>query len=238
MGRPAGFVPRMSSTSIRAVWVALLWAGVLSLLAGCASTGPKVRNTARTFDTVVIDAGHGGFDSGAIGRNGIKEKQVALDVAHRLDARLRAAGFRTVLTRASDTFVPLESRALRSNRERNAIFVSIHFNHTRARRVSGAETYYAHPYARGLAERIQFHMTRSRPAVDRGVKRANFVVLRRNLNPAVLVECGFLSNGHEARLASSATHRELIAECLAHALIEHRQPSLRGREPAAPYPQR
>jgi len=210
-------------------------AGVCALaLAGCAT--PGVRNSVRTFDTVVLDAGHGGIDSGAIGRNGVREKQVALDVTRRVDGRLRAAGFKTVLVRDRDVFVPLDTRASLSNREHDAIFVSIHFNHTRARTTHGTETYYIHPYGQMIADRIQSHLVRQQAGKDRGVKRANFRVLRLNLNPAVLVECGFLSNGREARLAASPAHREKIAACIAHALTELRWPNRPLNEPAFAYP--
>ena len=233
-GSLRGFSRRVRLRLPPRVLLRLLAGPVLHALAGCAT--PGVRNTARTFDTVVIDAGHGGVDSGAIARSGLREKEATLDVARRVRHRLESAGLRTVMVRDSDRFVPLQTRTAISNRERNAVFLSIHFNHTRSRRVQGAETYYYHPYARGLADRIHFHLTRSRPAVDRGVKRAAFRVLRDNLNPAVLVECGFLSNGHEARLASTGSHRDRIAEVLAHALVEHRWPDRPQPEPAAAYP--
>src|SRR5476649_764157 len=92
-------------------------------LAGCA-TG--VTDTTHTFHTVVIDAGHGGKDSGAA-RNHLQEKYLALDVAQRLEPKLKAAGFNTVMTRRGDYFVELEDRAAISNRQTNAFFISIHF---------------------------------------------------------------------------------------------------------------
>lgn len=184
-------------------------------LAGCASGGFK--DTSRSFDTVVLDAGHGGYDSGAVGQGGLQEKVVALDVAKRVQIKLQAAGIATVMTRSDDRFVPLSGRTSVLNAQKNAVFVSIHFNQTRARRIAGVETYYSHPSARPLAERIQRGLCTV--ALNRGVKTARYHVLRNALRPAVLVECGFVSNRAEARLASQAAHRDRLADLIAEAII-------------------
>ena len=122
------------------------------------------------------------------------EKEATLDVATRLARKLRESQFRTVMTRSSDVFIPLDERAAISNRQKNAIFVSVHFNDSRRRGIRGFETYYHSPVARNLAYRIQQHLVTIPGSANRGVKTANFRVLRKALYPAVLVECGFLSN--------------------------------------------
>lgn len=94
------------------------------------------------FDTVVIDAGHGGEDEGAKGPRGALEKDVVLDVATRLAARLRSRGLRVVSTRTSDEFVPLERRTAIANDARGDLFVSIHANAARDRAAHGVETYF------------------------------------------------------------------------------------------------
>ena len=94
------------------------------------------------FDTVVIDAGHGGEDEGAKGPRGALEKDVVLDVASRLAKRLRGRGLRVVLTRDSDHFVPLERRTAIANDARGDLFVSIHANAARDRGARGVETYF------------------------------------------------------------------------------------------------
>src|SRR5438067_4613461 len=151
------------------------------LLVGCAT---NVRDTSRTFRTVVIDAGHGGHDSGTTSRAGGAEKTATLEVALRLDEKLRADGFRTVLTRTGDYFVPLDTRAAISNSQNNAIFVSIHFNDSPKHGVRGIETYYNSPYALPLAEKIQQSLAVL--SESRGVHHANYRVLRKNRFPAVL----------------------------------------------------
>ena len=92
-----------------------------------------VKNTSKTFSTVVVDAGHGGKDSGAYRRYGPPEKMVALDVAQRLEQKLRESQLKTVMTRNSDVFIPLNDRVAMENKQKNAVFVSIHFNDSRKR---------------------------------------------------------------------------------------------------------
>src|SRR5262245_33655866 len=94
------------------------------------------------FDTVVIDAGHGGEDEGAKGPAGSLEKDVVLDVASRLAARLRQRGLRVVMTRDSDRFVPLERRTAIANDARGDLFVSIHANAAPDHGAHGVETYF------------------------------------------------------------------------------------------------
>lgn len=200
-----------------------LIAAALALLASC-STVPqaRVQDTTRTFTTVVVDAGHGGKDNGALRRYGGAEKSATLDVASRLARKLRESQFRTVMTRSSDVFIPLDERAAISNRQQNAIFVSIHFNDARRRGIHGFETYYHSPVARNLAYGIQRRLVTMRGASNRGVHTANFRVLRNALYPAVLVECGFLSNRSEGAAARTASYREQLANKIAEAVVEER----------------
>ena len=97
------------------------------------------------LNKVVIDAGHGGNDPGAIGRNGLREKDVNLDIAKKLSSFLRAEGVRTVLTRSTDKFIPLSSRVNIANKSGADLFISIHSNAARSRSLSGFEVYYVAP---------------------------------------------------------------------------------------------
>lgn len=202
----------------------LLLAGVAcAVLAGCGgASGIRVQDTTRTFTTVVVDAGHGGKDNGAFRRYGGAEKNATLDVATRLAAKLRESQFRVVMTRSSDVFVELDDRAAISNRQSNAIFVSVHFNDSGRRGIRGFETYYHSPVARRLAYRIQEQLMTLPGAVNRGVKTANFRVLRKAAYPAVLVECGFLSNRAEGAGARSASRRDILADKIAEAIVDER----------------
>lgn len=147
---------------------------------------------------------------------------MTLDVAQRLNRKLRESQFRTVMTRSSDTFVPLDQRVEIGNRQANSIFVSVHFNDARRRGIHGFETYYSSPYARSLAARIQQKLLTLPGATNRGVRPANFRVLRNAVHPSVLVECGFLSNRREAAQARSGAFREMLADKISEAIVEER----------------
>jgi N-acetylmuramoyl-L-alanine amidase len=169
--------------------------------------------------TVVIDAGHGGHDRGGIPRQRLTEKIYTLDVARRLQRQLEAAGFRTVMTRAGDYFVGLGQRCAIANRQRNAIFISVHFNSGRREGANGIETYY---YSRGSASyaaAVHAQVLRAAGTENRGIRRRGFYVLRHTRIPAVLAECGFLTNGAEGRRVTTAAHRQRLAEALAAAII-------------------
>src|SRR5229473_7451063 len=130
--------------------------GLVALLPACASMRhAAVKDTSKTFKTVVVDAGHGGKDSGAYRRYGPPEKMVTLDVAQRLNRKLRESQLKTVMTRDSDVFIPLNDRVAEENAQKNAIFVSIHFNDSRRRGVRGFETYYHSGASSDLANSIQ-----------------------------------------------------------------------------------
>lgn len=203
----------------RWLWAVLL----LALLPGCASTG-GVKDTTRTFTTVVIDAGHGGHDDGARSRWGGREKTHALAVSQRLRSKLAAAGFKTVMTRNSDTFIELNDRARISNRQNNAIFVSVHFNHSPKRKIRGAEVYYRSSVSRPIAQRILGKIDAIPGTTVRYIKTANFRVLKLNQYPAVLVECGYLSHRSEGAMCAGSKHHECLADAIARAIIEQRGP--------------
>lgn len=195
----------------------------MGLLVSCASVSTTTqKDTTRTFTTVVVDAGHGGKDSGTARRSGPPEKAVALDVATRLSKKLRESELKTVMTRSEDTFIPLDTRVNIGNRTPNSLFVSIHFNDSRRSVVKGFETYYKSPYAFSLAQRIERELSTIPGSVNRGVRTANFRVLRNAKYPSVLVECGFLSNRGEGRSARSEEYRELLADKIAEAIVEER----------------
>jgi N-acetylmuramoyl-L-alanine amidase len=181
-----------------------------------------VKNTSKTFTTVVVDAGHGGKDSGTYRRYAPPEKLVTLDVAQRLERKLRESQLKTVMTRSSDVFIPLDERVRIENSQNKAIFVSIHFNDSRRRGIRGFETYYHSGASSELANRIQAKLMTIPNSANRGVRTANFRVLRLAAYPAVLVECGFLSNRAERNQARDWEYRELLADRIAEAIVEQR----------------
>jgi len=198
---------------------------LLAFFGGCADSlhGPG----AGSFNTVVLDAGHGGHDRGARARFGKNEKDLCLDTALRMKPLLERAGFRVVMTRNRDVFIPLSRRTSISNNSRNAIFVSIHYNWAKRSGAKGFETFYYTPKSRRLAANIQQEIQRAYPSLNRGVKNARFYVLRNNSRPAALVELGFLSNPDDNAQVQRPEVRQRLAEAVVRGIIEER----RGRNP-------
>src|SRR6266513_4468423 len=176
-----------------------------------------------SFSMVVIDPGHGGSDPGGIRGQIVPEKTVALDTALRLQTLLQRAGLRTVMTRSTDIFVPLSVRSAIADAEHDAIFVSIHYNASPRRSAHGIETYSDSNRGAVLAARIQQEIIDRVSTENRGTRSAEFYVLRKCRLPAVLVECGILTNPTEAQLAMTTAYREQIAEQIAAGIIEQRQ---------------
>jgi N-acetylmuramoyl-L-alanine amidase len=182
------------------------------------SRGSRGAEAPRQTTTVVIDAGHGGFDRGGIPRQRVPESMMNLDVAQRLKAILQASGYRVVMTRDSDVFIPLGTRVAIANSHRDAIFVCIHFNATPRSSASGIETYFYSSQSLPLASAIHYYVAGGAPSANRGVRRRGFFVLRRTTIPSVLVECGFLTNPTEAQYAQNSAYRQKLAMEIAHGI--------------------
>ena len=183
---------------------------------------------AGAFRTVVLDPGHGGDDIG--GHYGkVYEKHLALDTAMRVEHYLKASGYRVVMTRRSDQFISLPKRAAFGNRYSNSIFVSIHYNYTWKRDVAGLETYYYSSRAKPLAQAIHDGMHRRTRCADRGVKFARYYVIRNSKNPAVLVECGFVSNSRDRSRMKKGSYRDDIARGIAEGIARYQADRRSGR---------
>lgn len=177
--------------------------------------------SAARFTTVVIDPGHGGHDKG--GQWGqVYEKHLALDTATRLEGYLKQRGIRTVMTRRSDYFVTLPGRVAIANRFSNAIFVSVHYNYTWKTDVSGLETFYHNSNSYGLAQCVHQGMLKRVKCTNRGVKFARYYVIRNTSIPAILVECGFVSNATERGRMKCAWYRDALARGIAEGILRYR----------------
>ena len=200
----------------------------------------------RTNRVIVLDPGHGGADNGTSGAQRQLEKELALDWALRVQALLRTNGWKVVLTRTTDTNVPLAARVVAADLANADLFVSLHFNSGHPNLThAGIETYCLTPtglpssltrnfednprlvFPNNLfdrenlqfAFRLQRELVRATQANDGGVRRARFMgVLRGQNRPAVLIEGGYLSNPAEARLIATAAYRQKLAEAVARAL--------------------
>ena len=185
---------------------------------------------------VVIDAGHGGSDPGAISTSlKMQEKDVVLEVAKEAQRLLEAAGFRVYMTRTSDTYISIQDRAEVANQLRADLFVSIHANSATRSDIKGVETLYypseVNPLDfrdnKFLAEIFQREMVRTLGAASHRINaREKLVVLRETRMPAIITEIGFLSNPEEERLLAMTEYRRLAAEGVARSVIRYFEESL------------
>lgn len=187
----------------------------LGMIFCVASLSFSSAQTAGDSRTVVIDAGHGGFDRGGIPGQVVPEKTMALDVAQRVARKLSAAGYHVLMTRNGDYFVTLGGRVAIANAHPGAIFVCIHFNSATRSAANGIETYYYRSDSARLAANIHRQVVGVTETDNRGIRRRGYFVLRRTTIPSVLVECGFLTNPGEARLALQSSYRDRLAEAIA-----------------------
>ena len=186
------------------------------------------------------------------------EKNLALDVAHRVERQLQARGLVAMLTRADDSYVSLQDRAAIANSQPEAVFVSIHFDEAGRTAASGIETYYAtHPISlpqrvaswlpflqrtsseppnlesQSLAAFIQESLVVHTQATNRGTRPQQFFVIANVRHPAVLVEGGFLSNKDDAAKLANADYREQMAAGIAQGILQYRDTLLEKRTPLA-----
>jgi N-acetylmuramoyl-L-alanine amidase CwlD len=172
--------------------------------------------------TIVLDPGHGGIYTGARGRSGIYEKDVNLSIAKHAAALLEDRGWRVILTRAGDRqladdlHADLDARVALANSSSADLFISIHTNYAENPSVSGFEVFYFAPSRRSgaLAREIARSLRAAIPDEERGVKTANFRVIKRSRVPAVLVEVGFVSHGPTERRLATDEYRRTLAEAI------------------------
>ena len=169
---------------------------------------------------VVLDAGHGGSDYGAI-REGINEKDITLDVTQRVASILKSKGYKVALTRSDDTYVSLQDRVAFSEKETPEIFVSIHVNSAVAVEPKGIETHYYHDYSKELARVVQNHLIRDIDTRDRGLLKSKFYVINHTTVPAILVEMGFISNEEERNELVTDSRKQKTAKAIAEGIIEY-----------------
>jgi N-acetylmuramoyl-L-alanine amidase len=217
---------------------------------------PQMLQHQGKVQTIVLDPGHGGFDKGALSAFG-SEKEYALDVARRLRSLLVAKGFKVVMTRENDVFLPLDLRARIANATRDSIFVSIHFNATSNREATGFEIFSLTP--RGapstaddalalhflnmqagsavdaesfeLSTAVYHSIVGHLPEFDRGIKRARFAVLRLAKIPAILVEGGFLTEAGDSKHVADPAWRTKYAEAICTGIENYRSLAEKKQRP-------
>ena len=193
---------------------------------------------AETRPTIVLDAGHGGEDGGAVGVNGVEEKALNLAIALHVQEELQHAGYPVVMVRDTDTAVgdttlatiaerkrsDIQYRAQLVNETENCILVSIHQNFFEQSQYSGAQMFYSPNNTRSAAlaeairqsvvEQLQPENTRENKQAESGIYLLNHVDV-----PAVIVECGFISNPEEAELLCDSAHQQKLAAAIADGVL-------------------
>ncbi len=193
---------------------------------------------------VVLDPGHGGKDSGAVGKRKVYEKLAVLSIAKRVKAHLEAKQIQVRMTRSTDTFVPLEKRSGFAAKAGADLFVSIHADGAADSSAHGVETFAmtvaggdsSNYYGQGgdkstgkgnqhdaanavLGFSLQSNLLKTSKRSDRGLRRARFSVLKNAPCPAALVECGFLTNPEEEALMIDANYREAVARGISNGIL-------------------
>lgn len=170
---------------------------------------------------IILDAGHGGKDQGAKIRT-FEEKKLTLRTAYLTKKHLEELGYRVIMTRARDIYLPLSTRVALANRRSPSVFVSIHYNSASSPAAKGIEVYY---YGKGPQKRreqskkfatlVLNNMIGQTKANSRGTKIGNFHVIRETTMPAILIEAGFITNNEERALIGTQIYLDKLAQGIA-----------------------
>jgi N-acetylmuramoyl-L-alanine amidase len=207
---------------------------------------PPVNRSGKKIKTICLDPGHGGKDPGYL-VGGNEEQKYTLLLAQEVRDQLRQAGFNVVLTRSSDTFIPLENRPAIAGKAAADLFVSLHFNSFPSTAVHGVEVYCCTPagatsfnavgesdtrWVTGnrtdernllLAYLMQKSYVKNLQVEDRGVKRARYKVLSRATMPAILIEGGFMSNPAEGKKIFDPAYRRQMARAVVEGVLAYQR---------------
>lgn len=198
------------------------------------TTGTEINNS----KIIIIDAGHGGEDSGAVGVDGSLEKNIALSLAFEIGNLLEEKGYAVVYTRTTDALLykpeenikgirkisDLKNRCAVAKNYPESVFVSVHLNSFSQEKYSGLQTYYSenNELSREIAESIQHRVREDvQPLNNRVIKEGKDIYLMENIdNPAVLIECGFLSNIEECEKLSKKEYQKQLSFSIVCGIIE------------------
>ncbi len=179
--------------------------------------------------TIVVDAGHGGYDAGATRRMpapkgtvgaAVMEKDINLSVALLLADKLKARGATVIMTRNTDIFVSLADRVTMSNGVQPDLFLSVHSNAHTDRTFDGIETYYTHSSSQCPAQRIQNALVAGLPETGNWVRQRGLYVTNHATVPAVLAEIGYLSKPAKLKLLNTPSYQDKVASALAQGVVD------------------
>ncbi|WP_052345828.1 N-acetylmuramoyl-L-alanine amidase [Paucisalibacillus sp. EB02] len=178
------------------------------------------KNTLDGYD-ILIDAGHGGGDPGAV-KDDVYEKNITLSTAKKLAEYLEQEGATVNFTRKDDTFISLQNRVKQSNTHKTDVFISLHYDYFSDSSVNGINTYYSNSTTSGnLAKEIHTALTNNLDMSDRGIRKEGYYVLAHNQNPAVLLELGFMTNPGDLEKMQTEEYQESVAKAITEGLMEY-----------------
>ena len=220
--------------------VALLFVITAALIFGGRASQTAVANLSGTMPLIILDAGHGGEDGGAVAADGTMEKDINLSITQKLDALLRAMGFQTLLTRSDDTLhydasastmrekkvADLRYRLQCTEQTPDCVLLSIHQNKYTDPQYDGAQMFYSpnHPQSEALAQYLQdTFVAELQPDNTRKIKQSGteIFLLYHTKVPAVMAECGFLSNEAERDKLKTDAYQQQVASCIANGLLRY-----------------
>ena len=220
--------------------VALLFVITAALLFGGLTSQTAVANLSGAMPLIILDAGHGGEDGGAVAADGTMEKDINLSITQKLDALLRAMGFQTLLTRTDDTLhfnasaASMREKKVSDLRYRlsctvqtpDCVLLSIHQNKFSDPQYDGAQMFYSpnHPQSESLAQCLQDAFVKNlQPENTRKIKQSGteIFLLYQTKVPAVMAECGFLSNKAECEKLKTDAYQQQVAVCIANGLLQY-----------------
>lgn len=190
--------------------------GKAAYVAGWIVVPSKKEQAALSGKTIVLDPGHGGYDTGAIGYgHQVLEKNLTLETVKELARKLRQAGAHVILTRHNDTFISLQGRVDVAKKYNADAFISIHYNSSLYPNAHGVTSYYyTKKKDRPLALAIQQMLVKETDRQNRGVRFANYHVLRTNPQPATLLELGFISDPWEEHVVETSSYQNKVTTAI------------------------
>ncbi len=173
--------------------------------------------------TIVIDAGHGGYDPGAVSLDeSISEKKITLSTAQLLQNRLQDAGTNVIMTRSNDDFISLDNRVEIGHAHNADLFISLHYDAVEeVNSMSGTTTYYHFDSDLEIANTINRYLSQNGPLVNNGVRLGNYYVLRTNRQPSILLELGYMNNTLDTQHIDTHAYQATIVEAIYQGLRDY-----------------
>ncbi|TXI42795.1 MAG: N-acetylmuramoyl-L-alanine amidase [Nitrosomonas sp.] len=194
-----------------------------------------------TKPLIIIDAGHGGKDLGAVSLTKpiYQEKNLNLATARLLEGFLKNQGYRTIMTRSDDTFLTLEERANLAKAKKGQLFVSVHYNSAPSQKAEGIEVFYYNSDkekgrtkdSQAMAQAVLDKVIAATSAASRGVKHGNYSVIRNTTMPAILIEGGFMTNEKEMERLKDPIYLKKLALGIAQGIDQYLQNKVKANNP-------